>query len=258
MLEFDSKARRVETTSSCVVARSHQDNTTVTIPPGYALQDYLCNGTLQPNITVVLDGDGEHLISSERSCKISNEGGSITITGSSTQRITIRCAGEGAIFAYLSVQKIKMEGITFIKCAIDLVSIENTFILNCTFHNSSNGAISSKLSKNTYIAGCAFSDTDHGVVTLVASTGNVSITNCTFQNSYNSARDVGGGAVSLSGSTGNVHITDCTFQNNRADGDYGSGAAGAVSLSGSTSDVHITDCTFQNNWANVGAVALLV
>ena len=250
---------------SCVVARSDQDNTTVTIPPGYALQDYLCNGTLQSNITVLLDGDGEHLISSERSCNISNEGGSITITGSSTQRITIRCKGEGAIFAYLSVQIIKLEGITFIKCAIDLVSIENTFILNCTFQSCSNGAISSKSSTNTYIAGCAFSDTDHGVVTLVASTGNVCITNCTFHNSYNSGMDVGG-AVSLSESTGNVHITDCTFHNNRVDSDGSDGGdgpsyrgnGGAVSLSGSTVNAHITDCTFHNNSAggSGGAVSL--
>ena len=106
-----------------------------------------------------------------------------------------------------------MEGITFINCAIDLVSIENTFIFNCTFQNSSKGAISSTSSTNTYIASCAFSDTRGGAVTLERSTGNVTITNCTFQNCYNRARDFGG-AVSLIPITGNTYITGCTFQNN--------------------------------------------
>ena len=46
---------------SYVDARSDE---VVTIQPGFALQDYLCNGTLLSNITVVLDG-GEHRISSE-------------------------------------------------------------------------------------------------------------------------------------------------------------------------------------------------
>ena len=270
---------------SCVVARSDQINTTVTIPPGYALQDYLCNGTLQSNIKFVLD-DGEHRISSERSCNISNKNG-ITITGSSTQTITICCEGEGIAFVFLSIQMLTMEGITFFNCGIELTSIEHTFILNCTFQNSSNGAILSKSSNNTYIASCVFSDTRGGVVALIRSTGSVVITNCTFQNCYSSARDVGGGAVSLRRSTGNahitgrtlqnnlagsndgggavsliqitgnIHITGCTFQNNWADG-YGAGAAGAVSLSGSTSDAHITDCTFQNNRATIGgAVSLL-
>ena len=231
---------------SCVVARSDQVNTTVTIPPGYALQDYLCNGTLQPNITIVLD-DGEHRISSERSCNI---GGSITITGSSTQTITIRCEGEGTAFVFLSLQKLTMEGITFIKCAIDLVSIENSFILNCTFLNSSNGAILSKSSKNTYIASCAFSDT--GGVTLERSAGNVTIANSTFQNCYNSANGFGA-AVSLWRSTGNVQITGCTFQNNS-----GGDGAGAVSLWESTGNAQITGCIFQNNSAagSGGAVYL--
>ena len=71
--------------------------------------------------------------------------------------------GEGTAFVFLSLQKLTMEGITFIKCAIDLVSIENTFVLNCTYRNSPNGAVSSKSSNNTYIASCAFSDT--GAVT---------------------------------------------------------------------------------------------
>ena len=226
---------------SCVVARSDQVNTTVTIPPGYALQDYLCNGTRQSNITVVLD-DGEHRISSERSCNISNKSGSITITGSSTQTITIRCEGEGTAFVFLSLQKLTMEAITFIKCAIDLVSIENTFILNCTFRNSPNGAVSSKSSKNTYIASCAFSDT--GGVTLERSAGNVTIANSTFQNCYNSTNGFGG-VFSLWNSTGNTHVTGCTFQNNSA-----TGYRAVVDVFVLEGNTHITDCTFQNNRAD--------
>ena len=41
------------------VTRSDQVNTTITIPPGSALQNYLCSGPLQSNMTVVLE-DGEH------------------------------------------------------------------------------------------------------------------------------------------------------------------------------------------------------
>ena len=220
----------------------------VTIQPGYALQDYLCNGTLQSNITVMLD-DGEHRISSERSCNISNADG-ITITGSSTDRITIRCEREGRAFVFISAQKLTMERITFINCGIQLISIENTFILNCTFQNSSNGAISSKSSNNTCISSCAFSDTRGGALTLHGSTGNVSITNCTF---LNNRADGDGGAVSLNASTGNAYITGSTFQDNCAD-DYHDG--GAVSLYASTVNAHITDCTFQNNSAGHGGGAV--
>ena len=81
-----------------------------------------------------------------------------------------------------------------------------------------------------------------GAVMLFGSTGNVSITYCTFLN--NSATDGSGGAVMLFGSTGNVSITYCTFLNNSATDD-----GGAVILDGSTGDVSITYCTFQNNSA---------
>ena len=222
----------------------------VTIQPGFALQDYLCNGTLLSNITVVLDG-GEHRLSSERSCNISNEGGSITITGSSTQRlITIRCERKGRAFVFVSVRRLRMERITFINCGIQLISIEITFILNCTFRNSSNGAISSRSSNNTFIASCAFSDTRGGALTLHGSTGNVSITNCTF---LNNRADGDGGAVSLSGSFDNAHITDCTFQDNRAGSNN---LGGAVSLSESTGNAHISGCTFQDNRAGLGGGAV--
>ena len=231
---------------SCVVVRSDQDHPTVTIPPGNALQDYLCNGTRQSNITVVL-GDGEHRISSERSCIVSNKSG-ITITGSPTQAITIRCEGEGKAFVFLSIQMLTMERITFFNCGIKLISIENTFILNCTFLKSSNGAISSKSSYNTWIASCAFSDTDGGALMLVRSTGSVAITKCTFQNCYNSANDFAG-AVSLWGSTGNALITDCTFQNNSA-----SYAGGAVELYRQSGNVSITTSTFHINNAQIGAI----
>ena len=51
---------------SYVVVMSDEVNLTATIPPGYALQDYLCSGPLKSNTTVVLD-DGEHRISSDHS-----------------------------------------------------------------------------------------------------------------------------------------------------------------------------------------------
>ena len=83
-------------------------------------------------------------------------------------------------------------------------------------------------------------------MTLKGSTGDVSITNCTFQNNIATAGD--GGAMWLGGITGYVSITNCTFQNNSAaNGDYGGGAV-ALMLE-STSDVSITNCQFEDNSA---------
>ena len=95
-----------------------------------------------------------------------------------------------------------------------------------------------------------------GAVMLNGSTGDVSITGCTFQN--NSAGGNGGGAVVLYGSIGDVSITGCTFQGNSA-GDCGDGdcGGGAVTLGGSTGNVSITDCTFQNNSAGDGGAVRL-
>ena len=117
-------------------------------------------------------------------------------------------------------------------CTVELVSIENTVLTNCTFQDAYGGAV------KTY-----------------GPTGNVSITYCTFQN--NSATGGGRGAVSLVGSIGGVSITYCTFQNNSAI--YG----GAVSFDGSscicnggTIPIHsayVIDSTFTNNTAVTGA-----
>ena len=242
------------------VVMSDEVNLTATIPPGYALQDYLCNGPLKSNTTVVLD-DGEHRISSEPPCNISNEG-NITITGSSNT--TVRCEGEGRMLRFSSVQKLTLEKMTFISCGIELVSIKNTVIAYCTFQNNSaiygGGVMLGGSTGDVSITHCTFQDNSAtfpgggGAVRLYGSTGNVSITYCTFQN--NSAyKGGGGGAVSLDRSTGSVSITYCTFQNNSAI-DYG----GAVWLYRSTGNVSITYCTFQNNnaaYLGGGAVRLL-
>ena len=256
---------------SYVVVRSDVEaNTTVTIPPGSALQDYLCSGPLQSNMTVVLE-DGEHIISSESSCNIFNKG-SVTITGSldSTKRTVVRCESKTRVaFASASVQMFTVERIAFINCGIQFASMENIFIANCSFQNITNGGIMPNTNTN--------SDTLIGAVMLYGSTGDVNIIGCTFQN--NSA-----GAVMLYGTSGNVCITDCTFQNNGADNDgevMGSAvmlhdprdnvlitectfrdntayAGGAIMLYGSTGNVIITDCTFQNNSARtVGGVVAL-
>ena len=92
---------------SYVAVMSYQ----VPIPTtGYALQDYLCNGPLKSNTTVVLD-DGEHRISSGPPCNISN-GGNIAITGSLMKNATVYCEGEGRVLAFISAQNLTMERIT--------------------------------------------------------------------------------------------------------------------------------------------------
>ena len=231
---------------------------TATIPPDYALQDvdYLCNGSLKSNTTMVLDG-GEHRISTI--CTISNID-NVTIMGSSINSTTIRCE-EGSGLQFVSVQQLTLERVTFISCGIILTDTESTLIKTCIFQDSIatdyiGSAITMYGSTGYFsIQDCTFRNNratydSGGAVALYESTGNVSITNCTFQN--NSATS-DGGAVLLYGSTGNVSITSCTFQNNSAsDG-------GAVLLYESTGNVSITNCTFQNNNAtsyNGGAVTL--
>ena len=218
---------------------------TATIPPDYALQDvdYLCNGSLKSNTTVVLDG-GEHRVST--TCNISNIS-NVTIMGSSINSTTIRCE-EGSGLQFVSVQQLTIERVTFISCGIILTDTENTLITTSIFQDSIGYAV--KLEGSTSdvsITNCTFqnnSATYRGAVLLLSSTGNVSITNCTFQN--NSAATYGSTVLLLLSSTGDVSITNCTFQSNSAA--YG----GAVGLYGSSGYVSITNCTFQSNSAAYG------
>ena len=237
---------------SYVVIMSDVVNLTATIPPGYALQDYLCSGPLKSNTTVVLD-DGEHRISLGPPCIISDEG-SITITGSSMKNTTVRCEGEGRVLRFSSVQKLTLERMTFISCLIQLLSIENTVITYCTFQDAYGGAVMLDGSTgDVSITNCTFQNNsatlDGGAVMLGGSIGDVSIQNCIFQNN---SVVYGGGAVMLGGSTGNVSITYCTFQNNSAT------VGGAVMFDGSTGDVSIAYCTFQNNSASYGGGAVML
>ena len=77
---------------------SDEVNLTATIPPGYALQDYLCSGPLKSNTTVVMD-DGEHRISSG---PLFNEG-NITITGSLMKNTIVCCEDEQRVIQFSSV-----------------------------------------------------------------------------------------------------------------------------------------------------------
>ena len=219
---------------SYVAVMSEEVNLTATIPPGYTLQDYLCSGSLKSNTTVMLD-DGEHRISSGPPCDIFN-GSSITIKGSSMKNTTVRCERKGRVLRFSSIQELTLERMKFISCGIQLVSIENTGITNCTFQSSSmeKGVIWSQLSANIDITSCVFQNNSYGgAVRLDGSTGDISITNCTFQNNIGVC-----GVMNSDGSQGNVSITNCTFQNN----------SGAMQLNALQGDVNITNCTFQNNF----------
>ena len=126
---------------SYAIAISDQFNLTVTIPPGYALQNYLCSGSLKSNTTTtvhVLLDDGEHRISTGPFCTIFNEV-HLAITGFSMQKqnTTIRCEGEGSVFQFTSVRTLALDRIAFINCGIKLVSINDTRITNCTFEKKS-------------------------------------------------------------------------------------------------------------------------
>ena len=92
--------------------------------------------------------------------------------GSSINSTTIRCE-EGSGLQFVSVQQLTLERMTFISCGIILTDTENTLIKTCIFQDS--------------IA----TDYFGSAVTMKGSTGNVSITSCTFQN--NSAIDGQGG-----------------------------------------------------------------
>ena len=222
---------------SYVVVMSDEVNLTATIPPGYALQDYLCSGPLKSHTTVVLD-DGEHRISSGPPCANLIEG-YIVITAKGA---AVRCEGEGRVFRFNSTHKLTMERITFINCGIHIVSTETAVITNCIFKSSFKVAVLSDSSNNICITSCVFQSNSGGGVKLDGSTGNISIRYCTFQN--NSATF--GGAVWARDPTGNVSFTNCTFLNNSATYD-----GGAVWLYGTIGYVGITDCTFQNNSAAI-------
>ena len=252
---------------SYAIAISDQFNLTVTIPPGYALQNYLCNGSLKSNtntsVHVLLD-EGEHRISTGPFCTIFNEV-HLAITGFSMQNTTVRCEGEGRVLQFTSVRTWTSERIAFINCGIQLVSINDTRITNCTFEKN---AILLESSNNISIRSCFFhsnsADSTIGyryVMLFINSTGNVIIENCTFQN--NSAANV----VRLLRSTGNITITNCTFQNNSANNSEGGGAVwlkamhrvgGAVGLISLKANVTFANCTFQNNSAFAGGGAVRV
>ena len=221
---------------------------TATIPPGYALQEHLCSGHLRLDLnTNLVLSDGEHRISSGPPCLVSKRG-NISIVGSSMKNTTVHCEGEGRVFEFIFAQTLSTERITFINCGIRLISIENILIMECTFQDSSNTAI---VAESVYywssitIEYCLFINNNGGGVWLNLSTGNVSISNCTFQNNTATDGYAGGGGVRLRSSTGDViiSISHCTFQNNTAT------HGGGVRLDLSTGNVSISNCTFQNNTA---------
>eukprot|EP00731_Ephydatia_muelleri_P033787 Em0038g6a len=219
---------------------------TATIAPGYALQEHLCSGQLELNTNLVLS-DGEHRISSGPPCHVSTRG-NISIVGSSMKNTTVHCEGEGRVFEFISAQTLSTERITFINCGIHLISIENILITDCTFQDKSNTKIFAESVNNRSsikIEYCLFINNNGGGVWLDLSTGDVSISHCTFQN--NTAANDGGG-VALWVSTGDVSISHCTFQNNTAT----TGSGGGVLFFDSTGDVSISHCTFQNNIATTG------
>ena len=229
---------------SYVVVMSDEVNLTATIPPGYALQDYLCSGPLmiKSNTTVVLD-DEEHRIFSGPPCDISNVS-SITIKGSAMKTTTVRCERKGRVLRFSSIQELTLERMKFISCGIQLVSIDNTVITNCTFQSSlmAHGAIWSQSSTNIDITSCVFQNNSYGgAVSLDGSTGDVSITNCIFQNNHAVWY-----VMNSDGSQGNVSITNSTFQNN----------SGAMRFNVLQGDVSITNCTFQNNFGGGGVLFL--
>ena len=98
-------------------------------------------------------------------------------------------------------------------------------------------------------------------MSLFKSTGDVSITNCTFQNNiiYQGNFIGVGGGVLLYALTGDVNITNCTFENNYSDTIGGNGSAGgAVMLYGVKGDFSTTSCTFKNNSALYGGAVAWV
>ena len=156
------------TTLVLSILGSYVVSITATLPRDYSLQD-VCNGSLESNTTVdvVMDG-GEHRISTV--CIISYIG-SVTISGSLINSTTIRCE-EGSGLRFVSVQQLTIERVTFISCGINITTTESTLFTTCIFQNNVDAI-----------------RTSGSAVMFDGSTGDVSITNCTFQN--NSATDGG-------------------------------------------------------------------
>ena len=153
--------------------------------PGDSLKNYMCNGSLQSNTTLVL-GAGEHR--GPLGCLVSDVS-NVTILGSNSGESTI--LGEGLCgIMFKVVQNLTIENITFAGCngsdvspIIYLRTARYVSLRHCTFQNSPRY---SAVSNNS---------------------GNIDISYCTFQKST---------AIFLNGSTATVTISHCTFQNNMA------------------------------------------
>lgn len=89
-----------------------------------------------------------------------------------------------------------------------------------------------------------------GALRIVASTANVSASNCTF--SGNEA--IEGGAVYVS--SGTITATDCTFSGNNATAAYNYHGGGAMKIKGASAVAELHRCTFTSNTTSGGGGAV--
>ena len=197
----------------------------IVISPGDSLQNYLCNGSLQSNTTLVL-GTGEHRISSgPLGCFVSNVS-NVMILGSNSGESSIRCQGDGQCMRISArgVQNLTIEQVNFIACGNESALSAIIFL---------------ELVNYVSLRHCTFRSNSPGYSVAAESSGNIEISNCTFQQSSELFSSDGSGAIRLDGSTDDTTISDCTFVENNN--------ALLISISNSNGKIYISNCIFRNN-----------
>ena len=91
---------------------------------GPSLEEYLCNGTLNSNTTLVLSA-GEHHIPPGRSCRVSNLT-NIGISGVAAELTTVQCHGDGG-FEFAAVTNLTIQNVTFLGCGQTRDDIEGLY-----------------------------------------------------------------------------------------------------------------------------------
>ena len=179
---------------------------------------------------------------------------SLTLLGDSSSLLEITsrivCTWPAG-FVFTGITELHINSLAFISCghsdsaAVNIISVHQSNISNCSFYNSTNTDQSDKndggalhiQNSDVLLTGNIFQNNtaDVGGVIYVVG-GNLTVTDNKFQN--NSA--VTGAALNAEDST--LTVIDNTFQNNSAE------LGGVLSVGGS--NLTVTDNTFQNNSAD--------
>ena len=228
---------------------------------GSALQDYLCNGSLPSNTTLLLQ-PGIHVISREGSCIVHGELMNVRLTGAGVRETTVMCTRKWG-FGFSSAQNVVIDGLAFVACGSVVNMYSNTTavlylnsshfvsIINVSFFNISGfGVYGDTLAavnmSDVFFGGCVLGTICVGASFISDNSAtSITINRCSFvglgqRGSYKNLYD-GVAGLQIQGRVV-ADIRDCSFDENRG--------AGLFAIN---SNVSIFNCSFSANVANQGA-----